>query len=70
MFYLKNLRIVGSHRIAVVGHSFGGQITLLEAEHDPTVRAVVTFGAAANFRHFGCEGMAVASKNAKHTKGA
>src|SRR5262249_14766894 len=34
-------------RIAVVGHSFGGQITLLAAERDNTVRGVVTFAAAA-----------------------
>src|SRR5262249_39053204 len=28
-------------------HSFGGQLTLLAAEHDNSVRAVVTFAAAA-----------------------
>jgi predicted alpha/beta hydrolase len=33
--------------VAVAGHSFGGQLTLLEASHDRTVRAAVTFGAAA-----------------------
>jgi pimeloyl-ACP methyl ester carboxylesterase len=33
--------------IAVVGHSFGGQLTLLAAARDPTLRAAVTFGAAA-----------------------
>ncbi len=46
--YLKSLRMVDANRVAVAGHSFGGQITLLEAERDPTVRAVITFGAAAN----------------------
>lgn len=38
---------VDPRRIAVVGHSFGGQLTLLEAESDPTLRAVVAFGPAA-----------------------
>jgi len=38
---------VDSRRIAVAGHSFGGQLTLLAAERDPTVRAAVTFAAAA-----------------------
>ena len=45
--FLKNLRQVDVNRIAVVGHSFGGQLTLLEAERDSSVRAAVTFGAAA-----------------------
>jgi carboxymethylenebutenolidase len=45
--FLKNLREVDTHRIAVLGHSFGGQLTLLEAERDPGIRAAVTFGAAA-----------------------
>jgi dienelactone hydrolase len=38
---------VDVHRVAVIGHSFGGQLTLLEAARDHAVRAVVTFGAAA-----------------------
>jgi carboxymethylenebutenolidase len=46
--FLKSLSDIDSHRIAVVGHSFGGQLTLFAAERDPTVRAVVTFGASAN----------------------
>ena len=46
--YLKRLAEVDPHRVAVAGHSFGGQITLLEAARDPAVRAVVTFGAAAH----------------------
>jgi len=45
--FLKTLIQVDTHRIAVAGHSFGGGITLLEAAHDPTVRAAVTFGAGA-----------------------
>jgi carboxymethylenebutenolidase len=34
-------------RIAIAGHSFGGQLTLLAAERDRTLRAAVTFAAAA-----------------------
>ena len=45
--FLKNLSEVDAQRVAVVGHSFGGQLTLLEAERDPAIRAAVTFGAAA-----------------------
>ena len=45
--FLKRLPGVDAHRIAVVGHSFGGQLTLLAAERDSTLRAAVTFGAAA-----------------------
>lgn len=45
--FLESLRQVDKHRVAVVGHSFGGQLTLLEAERDPGVRAAVTFGAGA-----------------------
>jgi acetyl esterase/lipase len=37
-----------SHRIAVAGNSFGGNLTLLAAERDKTVCAAVTFAAAAN----------------------
>jgi carboxymethylenebutenolidase len=46
--FLKTVPGVDVKRIAVAGHSFGGQLTLLAAERDGTVRAVVTFGAAAN----------------------
>ena len=45
--FLKNLPYVDARRVAVAGHSFGGQLTLLEASRDGTVRAAVTFGAAA-----------------------
>lgn len=38
---------VDTSRIAVVGYSFGGQLTLLLAEHDANVRAWVVFGTAA-----------------------
>jgi len=44
---LKAMPEIDSHRIAVAGNSFGGQLTLLAAERDRTVRAAVTFAAAA-----------------------
>jgi len=34
-------------RVAIMGHSFGGQLTLLAAERDNTIRAAVTVSAAA-----------------------
>ena len=45
--FLKSAPRIDSHRIAVAGQSFGGQLTLLAAERDPTIRAAVTFAAAA-----------------------
>ena len=45
--YLRSLPDVDAGRIAAVGHSFGGSLTLLIAEHDSTVRAVVDFASAA-----------------------
>jgi carboxymethylenebutenolidase len=45
--FLKTMPEIDSHRIAVAGNSFGGQLTLLAAERDKTVRAAVTFAAAA-----------------------
>jgi carboxymethylenebutenolidase len=45
--FLKTAPGIDAKRIAIVGHSFGGQITLFAAERDNTVRAVVTFAAAA-----------------------
>jgi dienelactone hydrolase len=45
--FLKTMPAVDAKRIAIVGHSFGGQLTLLAAERDNTVRAAVTFAAAA-----------------------
>jgi dienelactone hydrolase len=45
--YLKALPEVDARRIAVVGHSFGAQLTLLCAARDPTIRAAVAFGPAA-----------------------
>jgi dienelactone hydrolase len=45
--FLKKLSYVDVRRVAVAGHSFGGQLALLEAAGDRTLRAAVTFGAAA-----------------------
>jgi dienelactone hydrolase len=45
--FLKSSPTIDRHRIALAGHSFGGQLTLLAAERDTSIRAVVTFAAAA-----------------------
>jgi carboxymethylenebutenolidase len=44
---LKTAPAIDAKRLAIVGHSFGGQLALLAAERDNTVRAAVTFAAAA-----------------------
>jgi carboxymethylenebutenolidase len=46
--FLKTVPGIDATRIALAGHSFGGQLTLLAAERDTSVRAEVTFGASAN----------------------
>jgi dienelactone hydrolase len=46
--FLRNLAEVDPRRVAMVGHSFGGQLTLLAAERNSSLRGAVTFGAAAN----------------------
>jgi carboxymethylenebutenolidase len=46
--FLKAAPAIDAKRIAIAGHSFGGQLTLFAAERDNTVRAGVTFAAAAN----------------------
>jgi dienelactone hydrolase len=38
---------VDARRIGVVGHSFGGSLSVLMAARDPKIRAAVIFGAAA-----------------------
>ena len=38
---------VDAGRIGLVGHSFGGSLSVLMAARDPTIRAVVIFGGAA-----------------------
>ena len=45
---LKTVPGVDAQRIAIIGHSFGGQLTLLAAERDKGIRAAATFAAAAN----------------------
>ena len=45
--FLKAAPAIDAKRIAITGHSFGGQLALLAAEQDKTVRAAVTFAAAA-----------------------
>lgn len=46
--FLKSVPGIDPDRIAIAGHSFGGNLTLLASERDRTVRAAVTFAAAAN----------------------
>ncbi|MBO0694944.1 MAG: alpha/beta fold hydrolase [Verrucomicrobia bacterium] len=46
--FLKTLSDVDPKRIAIAGHSFGGQLALLAVERDNSVRAAVAFAAAAN----------------------
>lgn len=43
--YLRALPEADPARVAVVGHSFGGSVTLLLAARDPSIRAIVTFAA-------------------------
>lgn len=45
--FVKRAAGVDATRIAVAGHSFGGQLALLAVERDTSLRAAVTFGAAA-----------------------
>jgi len=45
--YLRSLSYVDRTRVAVLGHSFGGSLSILLAAHDSTIPAVVLFGAAA-----------------------
>ncbi len=46
--FLKATPAIDAKRVAIAGHSFGGQLTLLAAERDNTLRAAVAFAAAAN----------------------
>jgi len=48
LLFLKTAPGIDPKRIAIVGHSFGGVVTLLSGERDASVRAEVTFGAGAN----------------------
>lgn len=47
LHFLKTVPQVDAKRIAVAGHSFGGQLTLLLAQEDDSIRAAITFAAAA-----------------------
>jgi dienelactone hydrolase len=44
--FLRALPDVDAHDVAVIGHSFGGSLTLLLADREPDVRAVVVFSGA------------------------
>ena len=44
--FLRNRNDVDKDRIVVVGHSFGGSLALLVAEHEPTLKEVIVFSAA------------------------
>jgi dienelactone hydrolase len=46
--FVRTQPLVDPQRIAVVGHSFGAQLSLLLAGRDPKVRAAVLFGIAAS----------------------
>jgi dienelactone hydrolase len=43
--FLRKRKDVDTGRMAIIGHSFGGSLALLVAEHDPGLKAVVIFGA-------------------------
>jgi dienelactone hydrolase len=45
--FLKATPAVDPKRIAIVGHSFGGMLTLLSGDHDSTIGAEVAFAAGA-----------------------
>jgi dienelactone hydrolase len=49
--FLKTAPDIDPKRIAIVGHSFGGMLTLLSGDHDSTIRAEVAFAAGANSWH-------------------
>ena len=44
---LRSLKIVDPGRVALVGHSFGGMLAMMNAERDTSIRAVVNFGGGA-----------------------
>jgi carboxymethylenebutenolidase len=44
--FLRALPEVDAREVATIGHSFGGSLTLLLAERDPNLRAVVIFSGA------------------------
>ena len=44
--FLRALPDVDAHDVALIGHSFGGSLTVLIAARDPNLRAIVVFSAA------------------------
>jgi carboxymethylenebutenolidase len=44
--FLRTLPEVDAHDVGVIGHSFGGSLTLLMAEREPDLRALVIFSGA------------------------
>lgn len=44
--FLRSLPYVDAKDVGLVGHSFGGSLTLLMAEREPNLRAIVVFSAA------------------------
>src|SRR6266436_1346387 len=44
--FLRGLPDVNARQMAIVAHSFGGSLTILQAEREPDLRAVVIFSAA------------------------
>jgi carboxymethylenebutenolidase len=44
--FIRQLPDVDAHNVGLVGHSLGGSLSLLMAEREPTLRAVVTFSTA------------------------
>jgi carboxymethylenebutenolidase len=44
--FLRRRKDVDTNRLAIIGHSFGGSLTLLVAAHEPGIKAVVVFAAA------------------------
>lgn len=44
--FLRGLADVDARRVALVAHSFGGSLTLLQAEKEPDLRALVIFSGA------------------------
>jgi carboxymethylenebutenolidase len=44
--FLRGLPEVDKRKVAIVGHSFGGSLTILQAAREPDLRAVVVFSGA------------------------
>jgi len=44
--FLKKRKDVDVNHMVVIGHSFGGSLAILLAEHEPSLKSVVIFGPA------------------------